>query len=442
MEGINYPQEQTELAQSPAGDEQAIQAAIEIAQAEEREVDDAVARAIAAQLHGGQGSALYRFASTGDLTDERLPNELRQLYQDRNPLVLDWASVLGTYALHREHRGPVDGWASLWPTAPRDAATPGDEAAARAALMERISAAAVTTLGQVAAIHTIGDSADVDNEDSVDDLPWGDAARWRPTDPELDKLDYLFTRQPDVELGTTTDMGRLALVRHTDRPGGVVLHENHYGRRWAWTTDSNDALVQRWKEDQRQYDAFQIATASGGSPSIWVGSLSDYVAGHLHGEWLDASHDADVLEDAVRFLLQNSHDPTAEEYAVMDYDGFSHELTAMLGEYPDLQTISRLAHGIAEHGGAYGAWATYVGPSSSEAIDQFEDHYLGEWDTLRDYADHLLDEMEADRYIEEAPEWLRPYISLDIDGYAHDLGFDLHVVDAPGGRVWVFDARA
>jgi len=42
-----------------SGDERAIQLGIETARTEDREVDDATARRIAAQLHGGQSSALY-----------------------------------------------------------------------------------------------------------------------------------------------------------------------------------------------------------------------------------------------------------------------------------------------------------------------------------------------------------------------------------------------
>ena len=41
--------------------------------------------------------------------------------------------------------------------------------------------------------------------------------------------------------------------------------------------------------------------------------------------------------------------------------------------------------------------------------------------------------------IEEAPEGLRPYLKLDVEGYARDLECELHVVEKPDGRVWVFD---
>src|SRR5262245_33516218 len=107
MEHLNQPNGgfNTSQPEELSGDERTIiQHGIEAARTEDREVDDAVARAIAAQLHGGQSSALYSLASTGNLADERLDAELRELYRSLNPRILEWASVLGTYALHREHK--------------------------------------------------------------------------------------------------------------------------------------------------------------------------------------------------------------------------------------------------------------------------------------------------------------------------------------------------
>ncbi len=226
-------------------DEQAIQLGIEAARAEDREVDDAVARCIAAQLHGGQGSALYSLASTGSLEDDLMETELCELYQSRNPRILEWASVLGTYALHREHRGPVDGWAKLWP---RERTPEDDDAQARANLVRHLNTAAATTLGQIATVVTaegvygLG-ASDHDDQAEVDTYPWADATRWRPDGGGPDELalscaagmdsvvvDELFIRLPDDQLGSTDDMGWCGLLRHDGRPGGVILRENQYGR--------------------------------------------------------------------------------------------------------------------------------------------------------------------------------------------------------------------
>ncbi|MDQ7903064.1 antirestriction protein ArdA [Phytohabitans sp. ZYX-F-186] len=406
------------------GDERAIQLGIDAARAEDREVTDAVARAIAVQLHDGQGSALYSLASTGDLEHKHLDAELHELYQSRDPRVLEWASVLGTYALHREHKGPVEGWYQLWP----------DQ------------------------VHT-ATHADEDGGTEIDAYPWRDAARWQPgggPDELADEegvssavLSELFAREPDATLGAADDMGWFGLVRYGSSPGGAVIQINPYGRRSAWVTDSDDELLVRWHDLQEEHGAYLYARQArstehrGGatSPHIWVGSLADYAAGYLHGAWLDAALDPDDLAKAVQFVLRNSHERDGEEFGIFDYEGFGSEVTSLLGEYPSLKTVSKIAQGIAEHGQAFAAWAAYVGPEQTEQLDRFEDHYLGEWDSMHAYAEHLLEECEGYRVVDDAPEWLRPYLKVDVEGYSRDLGYDLHVVERPEGGVWVFDPR-
>jgi len=456
MEGNNHLYEQpSELAEQPSHDEQAIRLGIEAARGDGRPVDDTVARVIAVLVHGGQGSALYSLASTGNLTDDRLQDELRRLHDEADEKTLEWVEALEAYAATREERGPVDGWSQLWPAALEPTTDAADEGGVEESDSEPAAgpiSGGSQALGQVVA-HIVVDyrgdaleGTEREPHNELDDMPWGDAARWRPDDDVHDSnLDLLFAAVGDEQVGSTDDMGWAGLVRFDNRPGGAVLHVNHYGHRWTWTTDSNDELVEHWDQVRRQHDAFQSATRSAGNEvdalKIWVGSLSDYNAGYLHGEWLDATVGSDELEDAIQFLLYNSHEPDAEEYAVMDYDGFGHGLTTLLGEYPNLQTISRLAEGIAQHGEAFAVWAAYVGPEQHEQLDQFEDHYLGEWESMRSYAEHLLDEMEAFRFLDDAPEWLQPYIELDIDSYARDLEMELHIEESGTGRTWIFDTR-
>ena len=295
-----------------------------------------------------------------------------------------------------------------------------------------------------------------DDETEADTYPWSDATRWRPDDGGVDDLmlaatggtrsevrDELFGQLPDAQLGSREAMGWCGLLRHEGRSGGIILRQNQYGRRSVWSTDSDEELVDRWEEAEREYQAFETATRSrNDGPSIWVGSLSDYNAGVLHGVWLAATVELDELADAIQFMLRNSHEPDAEEYGVFDYDWFGQGVGSLLGEYPSLATVSKVAQGIAEHGEAFAAWASYVGPEQHEQLDRFEDHYLGEWDSTEAYAENYLEECEAYRLVDEAPEWLRPYIKVDVELYARDLEIDLHVAEKAGGGVFVFDPSA
>jgi len=175
-------------------------------------------------------------------------------------------------------------------------------------------------------------------------------------------------------------------------------------------------------------------------PRIYVASLSDYNAGILHGEWLEATDDPADMQGSIDAMLRASpttkrYGDIAEEWAIHDYDGFG-ELR--LGEYEALSTITRIAGGITEHGLAFAAYASVVGTREIDGLESFEDVYQGEWESLEAYAEDLLDQLEAQRTIDEAPEWLQPYLSLDISGFARDIGSDVTTVDRPEGGVWVF----
>lgn len=121
-------------------------------------------------------------------------------------------------------------------------------------------------------------------------------------------------------------------------------------------------------------------------PKIYVASLSDYNAGRLHGEWIDANQPAEDLTAAVAKMLSRSPEPGAEEYAIHDYDQFG---PTRLDEYTSLETVSRLAQGLIEQGPAFGHWASYVDNDPDE-LDRFEETYRGHWPSLSDYASDLL----------------------------------------------------
>jgi antirestriction protein len=178
-------------------------------------------------------------------------------------------------------------------------------------------------------------------------------------------------------------------------------------------------------------------------PRIYVASLSDYNNGILHGGWIDADPDPEVMQDGIDQMLARSptarrYDEVAEEWAIHDYEGFG---PLRLGEYQALSTIAQLAAGMAEHGQAFAAWADYVGLTEQEQLDRFDELYRGEWDDADDYAEEMLDDLGARSAIDGLPEWLQAYVELDVSGFARDLqiGGDITVVPKPeGGGVWVW----
>lgn len=155
-------------------------------------------------------------------------------------------------------------------------------------------------------------------------------------------------------------------------------------------------------------------------PRIYVASLSDYNAGRLHGAWLDATADADEMNDGITTMLAASPEPNAEEWAIHDYEGWG---PLRLSEYESIDTIARLADGIATHGMAFAHWAALVGTDAAE-LDRFDGAYLGHWPSVQDYARDYLDDCGLDRIIEEhIPDSLQSYVTVDVDGFARDLEY-------------------
>lgn len=173
-------------------------------------------------------------------------------------------------------------------------------------------------------------------------------------------------------------------------------------------------------------------------PRVYIASLSDYNDGRLHGAWIDADQDVPEIQDAIAGMLSRSPVPGAEEWAIHDYEGFG---ILRLSEYEDLATVSRLGHGIAEHGLAYAALATIVGTDREVALSRFEDHYHGRYDTLEEFARQLADDLGFEDELQQLPEGLRPYVSIDYQHFARDLGTELHEIESGDGGVFIFDTR-
>lgn len=268
-------------------DERMIREGIEQALRDGTELDDHTARYIASQLHEGQATALYSLASTGAIAEEA-HDELTRDFDQQPEHVQWWINWLGTYCLNREDKGPVPSWADSAALIDQaegcghEQSEPHeDDAQIRQDLIQRISAAGVTTLGSLATVITVSDTIeqspdhdatdhqydpyrDTNEPEEPDPFPWTDAARWSPNDrddePARDQLAVLIAETPDEALGSVQEMGWFGLLRHADRPGGVVLSQNSYGFWRVWETDSDEELSGRWETLQREYDTFTEAT--------------------------------------------------------------------------------------------------------------------------------------------------------------------------------------
>ncbi|MBV9661115.1 MAG: antirestriction protein ArdA [Acidimicrobiales bacterium] len=183
-------------------------------------------------------------------------------------------------------------------------------------------------------------------------------------------------------------------------------------------------------------DAEQRERQEAITPRIYVASLADYNAGRLHGAWIDAAQDPDELHGQISSMLDDSPEPYAEEWAIHDFEGFN---GLHLGEWENLEHVSRVANGIVEHGVAFAHWATLV--ESDEDLEHFEDAYLGRWDSLTEFAENIFSDLGLDQEIDaHVPEYLQPYVKLDAEGYGRDMALsgEIAAIEAEEGGVYVF----
>jgi antirestriction protein len=179
-------------------------------------------------------------------------------------------------------------------------------------------------------------------------------------------------------------------------------------------------------------------------PRIWAGSLADYNNGILHGAWIDAAHDPEEIRTDIDAMLAASPwtartGEPAEEWGVFDTDNFG---ACRIGQHEDLDWISAVARGIAEHGPAFAAWVDVM--EEPDFLSEFETAYLGEYDSLEAYAEELIDELGYDELLDRVvPPSLRPYVQINIAGFAQDmwLNGEVHIYHRPGGGVWIFHGQ-
>src|SRR3712207_1436405 len=128
--------------------------------------------------------------------------------------------------------------------------------------------------------------------------------------------------------------------------------------------------------DHQLPDAEQREDQDENRPRIWVGSLSDYNNAVLHGAWIDAAREPEAIQADIDSMLAASPwtartGEPAEEWGVFDYDNFG---ACRIDQHENLDWISSVAKGIAEHGPAFAAWADVMeGP---ELLPGFEEAYL------------------------------------------------------------------
>ena len=175
-------------------------------------------------------------------------------------------------------------------------------------------------------------------------------------------------------------------------------------------------------------------------PRIYAASLSDYNAGILHGVWLEAAQEVDDIQAGVEQMLAASpttrrYGDVAEEWAIHDSENFA---PFQPGEYMPLAELAEIGEGISSCGPAFAHYANLLDPGSrADELRLFDDRYRGHWESMTNYAEQMLDDLDVD-LDGLIPEWLRPYVSLDVEAFGRDLQTEVSTSDGDGG-IYVFE---
>ena len=159
-------------------------------------------------------------------------------------------------------------------------------------------------------------------------------------------------------------------------------------------------------------------------PRIYVASLSDYNAGNLHGAWINCNQDSEDIMDEIELMLEDSKVKGAEEWAIHDYENFGE---FNLSEYESIETVSELANLIVEHGEVFADFVSYQGRFTDKSESDFEESYVGEYDSELAFATECFDEMYPDQKY------------VDYKSYKRDLFCgDFFSLSAPNYKVYIF----
>ncbi len=169
------------------------------------------------------------------------------------------------------------------------------------------------------------------------------------------------------------------------------------------------------------------------TPRIYVASLADYNSGRLHGRWIDCDQDVDIIRQEIQDMLAESREPIAEEWAIHDFEGFG---GVRLNESEDIARVAKLAEMIAEHRELITHVLDYCGEDDDleEARRKMEEDYLGEWDSLEEWAEDYLD---SNGLLEKVPQEFRCYIDFKRYGEDYELNGGIFTIRL-NGKVHVF----
>lgn len=168
---------------------------------------------------------------------------------------------------------------------------------------------------------------------------------------------------------------------------------------------------------------------------VYAACLAAYNNGRLHGRWIDATQGADHIRDEIAAMLDHSPEPDAEEYAFHDSEGLGD-----LHEFESIDRIAALGEAL-DNAAEPGALLAWLDNDAGNDPADFEDYFLGTYDSLADYVEEMFAEYAAEAEKNcRRDGWFHPSRYVDWAAMARDLNANGEVWTHPNGEggLWVF----
>jgi len=158
-----------------------------------------------------------------------------------------------------------------------------------------------------------------------------------------------------------------------------------------------------------------------GHPAVYCGTYGKYNNGSIDGMWVDITKfgSYDEFSEFLSKILH--HDEEDPELMFQDYEYFPRAwYTESMMDEQTFDNIQKYAEGDTDAYDAYLEWY------DTKDIDDFEEHYVGKYDSKEDFAEEFFESSNVD-----FPQHLMRY--FDLKTYTYDLfedcGAAFHYID-------------
>ena len=151
-------------------------------------------------------------------------------------------------------------------------------------------------------------------------------------------------------------------------------------------------------------------------PAVYVGTYAKYNDGSIFGMWVDLVKcgDFDTFQEVCHNLHADEEDP---ELMYQDYENFPGVWYSESGI--DEDTFDRIIEFSDLDGDDRDAFEAFSDAFGNDCIDSFKERYMGQWDSEKDFAEHIVDECYN---LDNMMGHLASY--FDYESYARDLFID------------------